>query len=84
MKSKLNRKEAQEEIKNFFDQKDLEAKYVKKIKRLAMKDHIRLKEYKKRFCKACLSDLKQGKVRITKIYKSVECGNCGERNRWKL
>jgi len=51
---------------------------------LAMSKNIQLKDYRKNFCKKCLSDLKTGKVRISKFYKSVECTKCKFKNRWKI
>ena len=87
MKKKLSRQEAQEKIKEFFYEKEeLDPKYVKKIKRLAMRYNIKLGRYRRRFCKKCYSDLKYNheKIRITKTHKIVECRRCGFRNRWKL
>jgi RNase P subunit RPR2 len=84
MKSKLTRKEAQEKIDSFFTQKkELNPLYVKKIKRLAMKYNIKLGVHRRRFCKKCYSDLKKGKIRITKTHKIIECPNCKERNRFR-
>ena len=84
MKNKISRKEANEKIKSFFGRKHFNSEEIKKIKRLAMSRNIQLKEYRKRFCKKCFSDLKNGKVRITKFYKSVECSECNFKNRWKI
>ncbi|MCH7567799.1 MAG: hypothetical protein IIA87_00085 [Nanoarchaeota archaeon] len=84
MKKHISKAEAQEKIDEFFRQKELDAKYVKKIKRLAMKYNIKLGKYRKRFCKKCFSDLKKGKVRITKTHKIVECRKCGERNKFRI
>jgi len=84
MKKKMSKKEAEEKIKIFFNSDKLDAKSVKKIKRLAMKYKIRLEDYRRRFCKECYSDLKYGKVRVSKMYKNVECGKCGKLNRWKI
>ena len=87
MKIKLTKKEAQEKIKEFFNQKEeLDSKYVKKMKRLAMRHNIKLGIFRRRFCKKCFSDLKHnsGKIRITKTHKIVECGRCGFRNGWRI
>lgn len=85
MKKKLSRKEAQEKIDGFFRQsEELDPKDVRKIKRLAMAYNIKLGDYRKRFCKKCLSDLRKGKIRVTKNFRSVECAVCGARNRFKI
>lgn len=84
MKTKISKLEAKEKIENFFEQDKIEAKYVKKIKRLAMKFHIRLGNYKRRFCKKCLSDLRDGNIRINKSWKNVKCKKCNYVNKWKI
>lgn len=81
---KLSRKEAQEAVQKFFNNGRLEPLSVKKMKTLAMAHRIRLKEYRKRFCKKCYVDLKLGRVRVTKTHKQVICGVCGSANRWAL
>lgn len=84
MKKQLSRTEAKGKIEKFFQQHELKPEDVKKIKKLAMKYNIKLGIYRKRFCKKCYSDLKKGKIRISKVFKSVECPGCGEVNRWKI
>ena len=83
MKTDLNKKEAQEKIDNFFKKEDFTPEDIKKIKRLAMKFNIKLRLYKKTFCKKCLSRL-EGKLRINKMYKTIECKNCRYKNRFKI
>lgn len=83
MKVKLNRKEAQEKIEEFFKREDFKPEEVKKIKRLAMKFSINLGQKRKKFCKKCLSKL-NGKTRVDKIHKSIKCSACGYVNRFKL
>ncbi len=83
MKTKLTRKEAQQSIDEFFRRKDFTAEECRKIKRLAMKFNIKLGSYRKFFCKECLSKL-EGKIRINKIYKAVECKNCSYKNKFKF
>ena len=83
MKKTISRQEAREKIEEFFKKKNFEAREVKKIKRLAMKHRISLKEKRKLFCKKCLSKLK-GKTRINKTHKSIRCEKCGFLNRSKL
>ncbi len=84
MKSKISRNGSLEKIKSFFGKCELNSEEIKEIKRLAMSKNIQLKDYRKKFCKKCLSDLKTGKVRISKFYKSVECTRCKFKNRWKI
>ena len=84
MKNEISRKEAFEKIKEFFEKKNFSSKEVKKIKKLAMSKNIQLLKYRKRFCKGCLSDLKNGKIRITRFYRSIECNGCKFKNRWKI
>ena len=83
MKTSLSKTEAKEKIKLFFQKSDFNAEEVKKIKRLAMKFNIKLRDYRKLFCKKCLSKLK-GKLRVTKTHKTVECAACGYKNNVKL
>ncbi|MFH1290276.1 MAG: hypothetical protein ABIH92_02595 [Nanoarchaeota archaeon] len=82
MKTKLSKTEVREKIDEFFSRKDFSVEEVRKIKRLAMKFKIRLRENRKKFCKKCFAKL-EGKTRVFKFYKSVECGSCGYRNRFK-
>lgn len=83
MKRKLSKKEIEEEIKEFFSKGDFSVKEVRKIKRFAMKHNVKLRIYRRRFCKKCLHELK-GKTRVGKTHKSVECSNCGFKNRFIL
>ena len=79
-----SKKEAKDAIDLFFKKESLDREEVRKIKSLAMKHRIGLKEYRKRFCKKCYSDLRLGKTRISKKHKQVTCGKCNSINRWKL
>ena len=83
MKTNLNKKEAQEKIDNFFKREDFTAKEAKKIKRLAMKFNIKLGLHKRAFCKKCFSRL-EGKFSINKMYKTIECKNCGYKNKIRI
>ncbi len=84
MKTKLKKQEAKQEIEDFFKtMSNKTAKDVKKIKRLAMKYNIKLGDLRKKFCKKCYSPLK-GKIRINKGFKTIECLECGYKNRWKM
>lgn len=84
MKKELSKTEAKKAIEDYFSSGRLSAERTRKIKRIAMKYKIRLGDHRKRFCKKCYNDLKDCKVRITKNYKTVECGRCGYRSGWKL
>ncbi len=78
----MTKKEAEIKIRKFFEKNSIEAKEVKKIKKLTMRHRIRLKDDRKRFCKKCYSDLRNGKIRINKKYKQVICKKCNTLNRW--
>ena len=81
---KLNKKEAQRVVQEYFENERIDPISMKKIKTLAMAHRIRLKEYRKKFCKKCYADLKLGRVRVSKTHKQVICGVCGMTNRWAL
>jgi len=83
MKTPLNKKQAIEKIDSFFKNSNFSPEELKKIKRLAMKYKIKLKEKRKLFCKKCLNALK-GKTRINKKFKSVICKFCNYKNKFKL
>ena len=81
---KLTKKEAEDEIKEFFqDIKNKKTGEVKKIKRLAMKHNIKLKDKRKKFCKKCYS-IKLKVKKVKNKVKTIECENCGSVFRWKL
>ena len=85
MKSKISKTEARKEIDKFFiNVKNKTPREIKKIKKLAMKYNLPLKEKRKLFCKKCLVPYKNPRVRIKNKIKSVECENCGNVGRWKL
>ena len=83
MKPLVSRTQAQDKIHLFFKSTSFLPKDLKKIKRLAMKYHLPLKNYKKLFCKSCLNPLK-GKTRISKEYKRIECNVCNYKNKWRI
>ncbi|HTY43806.1 MAG TPA: hypothetical protein VMC80_01035 [Patescibacteria group bacterium] len=81
---KKSKTEAEKEIKEFFrDIKNKNPNEVRKIKRLAMSQNIKLEDYRKKFCKNCYSPMK-GKMRIKKGIKSIKCENCGNISRYKI
>ena len=82
---KLSKTEAQKEIKEFFENiNQKNPKEIKKIKVLAMKYNIPLKNYRKKFCKKCFSPYKNSKIRIKGDKKITVCENCGHINRLKI
>lgn len=85
MKSKLSKTEAKKEIEEFFlEIQNKNPKEIKKIKRLAMRYNIPLKEKRKLFCKKCLAAFSgKEKIRIKDNKKRIECENCGYLSRWK-
>jgi RNase P subunit RPR2 len=85
-KKEISKTEAREKIKNFFlNIKQKSPKDFKKIKRIAMRYKISLKEYKSLFCKKCLIPYsREEKIRIKNKIKIVECENCGYRLRKNL
>ncbi len=83
MKKTLSKQEVQNRIDEIFKKLYFTPKELKKIKRLAMKYKIKLKDKRKRFCKKCLSQLK-GKTRISKTHKTIVCQICNYRNKFKL
>ena len=80
----LSKVEAKEVIDNYFSKSKLKVESTKKIKKLAMKYRISLKDQRKKFCKKCFNDLSKGKIRVSRTYKNVVCFNCRTKNRWKI
>lgn len=80
----FSKKEAIDKIEEYFSKNDHDSEKTKKIKKLAMRHRISLKDYRKKFCKKCYFDLNSGKIRVSKEYKYVECFNCKKRNTWKI
>jgi RNase P subunit RPR2 len=82
---KLSKKESEEEVKNFFKNiKNKNPKEVKKIVKIAMSHNIKLGQFKKTFCKKCLTPYRNPKIRIKGSIKSVRCENCEHISRWKI
>ena len=82
--NKISKTEAKEQIKEFFSRiKDKTPQEIKKIKKLAMRHNIALKDLRKKFCKKCFSpNLKiQG---IKNKIKRVQCEDCEYIARLKL
>lgn len=78
-------KATKEEIVNLLGKAKNE-KEVKKIKRLAMHNKIKLGELRKKFCKKCYSLFKSTncEVRVKKGFKIVKCLKCGNVSKYKL
>ncbi len=84
-KKKISKSEARKQIQEFFENLDGRTpKEVKKIKKLAMKHNIPLREKRKKFCKKCFSVYRKPKIRIKKNIKTVTCENCGYVARWRM
>ncbi len=83
---KTSKTESKKEIQRFFEEiKNKTPKEVKKIKRLAMKYNLPLKEKRKLFCKYCSTPyVGSEKVRIKDKMKSVECSRCRKVAKWKI
>ena len=82
---KTSKTENEKKILGFFsDIKNKTPKEIKKIKKLAMSHNIKLKEFRKKFCKKCLSPYKNPKIRIKNKIKSITCENCGYISRYKI
>lgn len=84
MKS-VSKTKAKEEIAKFFEAiKEKTPKEIHKIKKLAMKYNIPLKEKRKLFCKRCFKPYIQPKIRIKKGVKTLTCEYCNAVSRWSL
>lgn len=83
MKKEISKTEAKQNIDIFFLKKSFTSKEMRKIRKLAMKYRIPLKDYKKQFCKSCLSKL-EGKTRVSKTHKTRECKFCSYKNKFKI
>lgn len=83
MKSKLSKKQSLEEIEKFFQKDSWKSRELLKIKKIAMRQRIKLVSYKKLFCKKCFLPLK-GRIRINHSYKTIICEKCGFINKRKM
>ena len=87
MTKKLSKTESKEEIEEFFKPENLDKKTpkeVKKIKRIAMKYNLPLKEKRKLFCKKCFMPHVDSRIRIKNGIITITCSNCSYKNRWKV
>jgi RNase P subunit RPR2 len=83
MKTSLTKANAKEEVESFFKKTDYSSEDVRKIKRIAMKEGIKLQEKRQQFCKKCLSKLK-GKIRVSKTHKTTQCDKCKKINKFRF
>jgi len=82
---KLSKTESEEKINEFFlNLKNKSPKDVKKIKKLAMRYNIHLKDKRKKFCKKCFTPYNNSKIRIKNKTKTIKCNKCGYVNKWKI
>ncbi len=88
MKKKLTKNQAKQEIDKFFSHIHKikpEVQKIKKIKRLAMKHNIKLKDKRKLFCKKCYAIYPENaQIKIKGNKKIIKCKNCGAVFRWKI
>ena len=85
MKSKLSKQEIQNKIKEIFSNNP-SPKQIKKAKTLASSKNIKLTNYKKKFCKKCLTFFhsKNHETRIKKPLKIIKCKSCDYISRYRL
>ena len=85
MTKNISRTDAKKDIDGFFeDIEDKTPKEIKKIKRMAMRYNLPLKEKRKMFCKKCYTPYKNPKIKIKNKMKSIECEKCEYISRWKI
>ena len=85
MKKAISKIEAKKQVEKFFKNiKDKSSKDVKKIKKLAMRHKIPLKENRKLFCKKCLYPHKNPSIRVKNGLIKINCGKCNYTSRWKI
>lgn len=80
-----SKSEAEKQIQEFFTNiRNKTPKEVKKIKKIAMRKSIKLRDKRKLFCKKCFAPYKNPKIRIKNKMKIIICENCGNVSRWKI
>ena len=85
MKIKLSKKDTEEKIKKIF-QNNPSPKEIKKTKKLAANQNIKLGSLRKKFCKKCYSlfNPKNSEIRIKNRFKIIKCKNCDYMSRYKI
>jgi len=82
---KISKTEAIKKIEEFFENlSDKTPKDVKKIKRLAMRHKIPLKERRKLFCRVCHTPYDHPSIRIKNEVLRMICDSCENVSRWKV
>ena len=85
MKKEISKKEAINQIEKFFEEiKNKRPKEIKKIKKLAMNNKIRIKDKRKLFCKYCLTPFNESKIRIRDSKKIITCNKCNKISRYLI
>ena len=80
----ISKEEAKDYVKRVFSKERLVKEEVLKARKLCLKYRIPLKPYKSLFCKNCLTDLRNGSVRVSKNYKAVTCVNCKSISKFRI
>ncbi|MEK6914032.1 MAG: hypothetical protein AABW83_00100 [Nanoarchaeota archaeon] len=82
---KLTKKEIEDKLKKIFSLNPNKIQ-IKKAKNLAMSKNIKLKDYKKLFCKKCFNCFNSDnqETRIKNSLKIIKCKNCGYINKYNL
>ena len=85
MKKTISKTEAKQQIEEFFENiKSKSPEEVQKIKKLAMKYKIPLKDKRKLFCKNCLNPHKNPSIRVKNDLIRINCGECNYTSHWKI
>jgi RNase P subunit RPR2 len=81
----LSKQEIETKIKDIFS-KNPSSNEIKKIKKLAMSKNLKLKQYRKLFCKKCLTffNSNNSEIRIKNGFKRIKCENCDFISRYKI
>jgi RNase P subunit RPR2 len=85
LKEKYSKSEIENKIKDLFSENPSK-RDIKKIKSLAMSKNIKLKDYKKMFCKKCFNFFTPNncEIRIKNGFKRIKCNDCGYRTRYRM
>ncbi|MBS3091172.1 hypothetical protein J4217_01850 [Candidatus Pacearchaeota archaeon] len=85
--AKSEKQEAIAKILKFFSRKRFSQEELKKTRKLAMKNKLKLSRLRQFYCQSCFSQLK-GQTRIGKkerlLYKTVICRKCKHPNKFKI
>jgi RNase P subunit RPR2 len=82
---KISKTEAEKQIEEFFS--DIESKTpkeIKKIKKLAMSQSIKLGDKRKLFCKKCFNPYISPSIHVKNGFIKIICENCEANSRWKI